>query len=163
MKLNPVGKEKPTDERMRGKGKPPEEKCKEQYPEACGWTRDDFRTGGKSFRQIILQEADFLGALQFLLQELGLDPVANGRRVGIHGLGFLHSGADGGTGDGRTPLAHEDDGQSKTHRNGGRDATQERCARRKMMTAAEWGKQLLSLVFLLSLYGKSLVHPGRTI
>jgi hypothetical protein len=32
-----------------------------------------------------------------------------------------------------------------------------------MMTAVEWGKQLLSLVFLLSLCGKLLVHPGRMI
>jgi hypothetical protein len=31
------------------------------------------------------------------------------------------------------------------------------------MMVAEWGKQLLSLVFLLPLRGKSLVHPGRTI
>jgi hypothetical protein len=140
MKLNPVGKEKPAEERMRGKGKPPKEKHKEQYPEACGWTGDDFRTGGESFRWIILQEADFLDALQFLLQELGLDPVIDGRRVGICGLGFLRSGADGGTSGGQTPLAHEDDAQLESHRNGGRDATQERCARRKMMIAAEWGK-----------------------
>jgi hypothetical protein len=30
VKLNPIGKEKPAEERMRGKGKPPEEKRKEQ-------------------------------------------------------------------------------------------------------------------------------------
>jgi hypothetical protein len=39
---------------------------------------------------------------------------------------------------------------------------QERSARMKMMTTAEWGKQLLPPDFLLSLCGKSLVHPGRT-
>jgi hypothetical protein len=109
VKLNPIGKEKPAEEGMRGKGKPPEEKCKEQYPEACGCTGDDFRASGESFRRIIIQEANFLGALQFLLQELGLDPVADGRCIGICGLGFLCSSADGGTGGGQTPLAHEDD------------------------------------------------------
>jgi hypothetical protein len=39
--------------------------------------------------------------------------------------------------------------------------TQERCTRRKMMMSVEWGKQLLPLVILLSLYGKSLAHPSR--
>jgi hypothetical protein len=46
--------------------------------------------------------------------------------------------------------------------NGGRDAMQEQCARRKTMMAAEWGKQLFPLSFLLSHYGKSQVHPSRT-
>jgi hypothetical protein len=67
VKLNPIGKEKPAEEGMRGKGKPPEEKRKEEYPEACGWMGDDFRTGGESFRRIVLQNANFLGALQLLL------------------------------------------------------------------------------------------------
>jgi hypothetical protein len=31
-----------------------------------------------------------------------------------------------------------------------------------MMTMAEWGKRLLSLVFHLSLYGKLLAHPSHT-
>jgi hypothetical protein len=47
---------------------------------------------------------------------------------------------------------------------GRRDASQERSARKKMMTAAEWGKQLLPLRhFLLSHHWKLLVHPSRTL
>jgi hypothetical protein len=47
---------------------------------------------------------------------------------------------------------------------GGRDASQEQSARKKMMAVAEWGKQLLPLGnFLLSHHGKSLVHPSRTL
>jgi hypothetical protein len=147
MKLNPIGEKETTEERMRGKRKPPEEKCKEEYPKAHGWSGNDIRAGGESFRRIVLQEADFLGALQFLLQELSLDPVADGMRIGICGLGFLRSGAGNGTGSGRAPLAHEDDAQTESHRNEGRDATQELCARKKMMMAAEWGKLLLAPVF----------------
>jgi hypothetical protein len=44
---------------------------------------------------------------------------------------------------------------------GWEDASQEQSARKKMMTTAEWGKQLLSLGFLLSHHGKLLVHPSR--
>jgi hypothetical protein len=96
MKLNPVGEEEPAEERMRGKRKPSEEKSKEKYLEARGWSGNDFRFGDENFCRIILQDADFLGALQFLLQEFGLDPVAHGGRVNIRSLGFLH----GGTGSG---------------------------------------------------------------
>jgi hypothetical protein len=81
---------------MRGKRKPSKEKSKEKYPEAYGWLGNDFGSGDENFRQIILQDADFLDALQFLLQEFGLDPVAHGGRVGIGGLGFLHGGTGGG-------------------------------------------------------------------
>jgi hypothetical protein len=95
VKLNPIGEEKPAEERMRGERKPLEEKSKEKYPEARGWPGNDFRSGDENFHRIILQDADFLGALQLLLQEFGLDPVAHGGRVGIRGLGFLHGGASG--------------------------------------------------------------------
>jgi hypothetical protein len=95
-KLNPVGEEEPTEERMRGKRKPSEEKSKEKYPEACGWSGNDFGFGDEKFHRIILQDADFLSALQFLLQEFGLDPVAHGGRVGIRSLGFLHGDTGGG-------------------------------------------------------------------
>jgi hypothetical protein len=74
---------------VRGKRKPPKEKCKEDYPESRGWTGNDFRAGGKSLRQIILQDADLLGALQVLLLDLGLDPVPNGGRVGVAVLAFF--------------------------------------------------------------------------
>jgi hypothetical protein len=67
MKLNPIGEEKPVEERMRGKRKPLEEKGKEKYPEARGWLGNDLRSGDENFRRIILQDADFLGALHFLL------------------------------------------------------------------------------------------------
>jgi hypothetical protein len=45
--------------------------------------------------------------------------------------------------------------------NGRRDARQRQCARRKTMMAAEWGKQLFPLFFLLSHCGKSLAHPSH--
>jgi hypothetical protein len=140
VKLNPISEKKTTKERMRGKRKPPEEKCKEEYPEARGWSENDFRAGGESFRRIILQKADLLDALQLLLQELGLDPVTDGGHVGVRGLGLFHGGAGGGTGGGRAPLAHDGGAQLGTHRNGRKDAMQERSARRKMMMVAEWGK-----------------------
>jgi hypothetical protein len=38
VKLNPIGKEKTSKERIRGKRKPPKEKCKKDYSEAHGWT-----------------------------------------------------------------------------------------------------------------------------
>jgi hypothetical protein len=62
---------------MRGKRKPSKEKSKEKYPEACGWSGNDFGSGNENFCWIILQDANFLGALQLLLQEFGLDPVAH--------------------------------------------------------------------------------------
>jgi hypothetical protein len=93
VKFNPIGEKKTTKERMRGKRKPPEEKCEEEYPKARGWSGNDFRAGGESFRWIILQEADLLGALLFLLQELGLDPVADGGRVGVRGFHLFCGGA----------------------------------------------------------------------
>jgi hypothetical protein len=116
MKLNPIGEEKPAEERMRGKRKPPDEKSKEKYLEARGWSGNDLRSDDENFRRIILQDADFLGALHFLLQEFGLDLVAHGGRVGIRGLGFLHGGAGGGTDGCRTPLAHGDAAQPESHR-----------------------------------------------
>jgi hypothetical protein len=100
MKLNPVGKEKPTKERMRGKGKPSEEEIKEQYLEARAWSGNDFRSGEKDLLRIILQDASLLSALQLFLQEFGLNPVAHGGRLRIRSLGSLHSGAGGGTGGG---------------------------------------------------------------
>jgi hypothetical protein len=93
VKLNPVGKEKTSKERMRGKQKSPKKKCKKDYPEARGWTGKDFRADGKSLRRIVLQDADLLGALQVLLLDVGLDPVPNGGRVDIHGFCLLRGGA----------------------------------------------------------------------
>jgi hypothetical protein len=89
MKLNPIGEKKTTEERMRGKRKPPEEKCKEEYPKARGWSGNDLRAGGESLHRIILPNADLLGALHFLLQELGLDPVTYGGRVGVDATRIL--------------------------------------------------------------------------
>jgi hypothetical protein len=89
VKLNPIGEKKTMEERMRGKRKPPNEKCKEEYPKARGWSGNDFRAGGEGLRRIVLQNADLLGVLQFPLLELGLDPVTDGGRVGIRGLGFF--------------------------------------------------------------------------
>jgi hypothetical protein len=55
------------EERMRGKRKPSEEESKEKYPEARGWSGNNFGPGDENFRRVILQDANFLGALQFLL------------------------------------------------------------------------------------------------
>jgi hypothetical protein len=63
VKLNPVGEEKPTEERMRGKRKSLEEKIKEKYPEARRWPGNDLRSGNENFHRIIPQDAIFLGAL----------------------------------------------------------------------------------------------------
>jgi hypothetical protein len=42
MKLNPIGKEEPAEERMRRKIKSSEEEGEEKYPKSCGWSRNDF-------------------------------------------------------------------------------------------------------------------------
>jgi hypothetical protein len=89
VKLNPIGKEKTSKERMRGKQKPPKEKCKKDYSEARGWTGNNLWAGIKSLRWIIFQDADLLSTLQLLVMDLGLDPVPNSRRVGVHGFGRL--------------------------------------------------------------------------
>jgi hypothetical protein len=73
VKLNPVCKKKTTKKRMMGKRKSPEEKCKKEYPGACGWSGKDFWAGGESLRRVVLQDADLLGTQQFLLLDLGLD------------------------------------------------------------------------------------------
>jgi hypothetical protein len=89
VKLNPIGKEEPADERMRRKRKSSEEEGEEKYPESCGWSRNDFRPGDLDFYWIILQDADLCVALPVLLQELGLDPIAHRGRIGGLGLAFF--------------------------------------------------------------------------
>jgi hypothetical protein len=74
---------------------------------------NDFRPGDENFRRVILQDANFLDTLEFLLQELGLDPVAHSGGVGIGGLGLLYSG--GGTGSGGASLAHGGSAQPRSH------------------------------------------------
>jgi hypothetical protein len=54
VKLNSICEKKTSKERVRGKRKPPKEKCKEDYPEARGWTGNDFLSGGKSLCRIVL-------------------------------------------------------------------------------------------------------------
>jgi hypothetical protein len=100
-------RKKTTKERMRGKRKPPEEKCKEEYPEARRWSGNDFQGGGESLCQIVLQDANLLNTLQFLLLDLGLDLVPNGGRVGVRGFGLFRGAAGGGFDHGRASLAHE--------------------------------------------------------
>jgi hypothetical protein len=118
VKLNPVGKEKTSEERMRGKQKPPKEKCKKKYLEACRWLGYDFRTGGENFHRIVLQDANILGARQLPVSDLGLDPVPNSGRVSIGGLGLLRGGTAGGAGCGRASLAHDGGAQRELHGNG---------------------------------------------
>jgi hypothetical protein len=112
MKLNPISKEEPAEEWMRRKRKSSDKEGEEKYPEARGWSRNDFQPSDDNFRWLILQDANLFGALQFLLQELGLDPIAHSGRVGIGGLGFLHGGASGGG----ASLAHGSSTQVGTHR-----------------------------------------------
>jgi hypothetical protein len=109
MELNPVSKEEPVEEWMWRKRKPSEKESKEDYPESCGWPRDDLWPSDVNLRWAVLQNADLRGVLQIFFQKFGLDPVAHGGRIGIGGLGahlgLLHGGR-GGTGGGRTSLAH---------------------------------------------------------
>jgi hypothetical protein len=126
--LNPISKKEASKERMQGEREPPKEECKEKYPETRGWLGNYFRTSGESLRQIVLQDADLLGARQLLLLDLGLDPIPNSGRVSVCGLGLLCGGAAGGTGRGRASLTHEGGAHRGSHRNG----RKERC-----VTAAE--------------------------
>jgi hypothetical protein len=112
VKLNPVRKEESAEEGMRRKRESSEKEGEEKYSEARGWSRNDFWPSNENFHWVILEDANFLGALQFLLQELGLDPVAHSGRIGIGGLGLLH----GSTGGGRASLAHGSGAQLGTHR-----------------------------------------------
>jgi hypothetical protein len=114
VELNPVSKEKTSEERMRGKRKPSKEKSEKDYPKARRWPGYDFWTGGENLRQIILQEADLLGARQLLVADLGLDPVPNNGLVRIGGLGLFR----GGTGRSRVSLAHGGGAQQELRRNG---------------------------------------------
>jgi hypothetical protein len=112
VKLNPVRKEESAEEGMRRKRESSEKEGEQKYSEARGWSRNDFWPNNENFHWVILEDANFLGALQFLLQELGLDLVAHSGRIGIGGLGLLH----GGTGGGRASLAHAGGAQLGTHR-----------------------------------------------
>jgi hypothetical protein len=112
VKLIPVSKDKSAEERMQRKRESAEKEGEEKYPEARGWSGNDFGPGDENFCWVILQDANLLGALQFLLQELGLDLVAHSGRVGIGGLGLLHGGASGGG----ASLAHGRGAQPGTHR-----------------------------------------------
>jgi hypothetical protein len=47
VKLNPISEKEASKERMRGEREPLEEECEEKYPEACGWSGDDFRTAAR--------------------------------------------------------------------------------------------------------------------
>jgi hypothetical protein len=49
VKLNPVGKKKPVEERMRGKGKSSEKKGKEEYPKPRRRSRDNLRVTSQDF------------------------------------------------------------------------------------------------------------------
>jgi hypothetical protein len=116
VKLNPISKEESVKEWIWSKRKSAEKEGEEKYPEARGWLGNDFGPGDENFCWVILQDANLLGALQFLLQELGLDPIAHSRHVGIGGLGFLRGGAGGDAGGGGASLAHGGGAQPGTHR-----------------------------------------------
>jgi hypothetical protein len=161
VKLNPIGEEKPAEERMRGKGKPPEEKRKEKYRKPAGGrgmiSGLAMRVSAGSFfkmpifsalcnsfsRNLVWTQLPKAGAsASMVLAFFMAVPVAASAAVEL-----------------LLPMAMLLN--QKSTGNGRRDVRQERCARRKMMTAAEWGKQLLPLFFLLSPCGKLLAHPSR--
>jgi hypothetical protein len=149
VKLNPISKEEPAEEWMQRKRKSVEKEGKEKYPKARGWSRNDFWPGDENFRRIILQDADLFGALQFLLQELGLDPIAHSERVGIGGLRFFRVAHGGGT-------------HAGTLRK-----WEQRCAERAEREEEDddgsgVGVNSYFLCLLLSYRGKSLDHPSRS-
>jgi hypothetical protein len=119
VKLNPVSEKKPVEERMRGKGKSSEKKGEEEYPEPCRRSRDNIRPDDLDFCQIVLQNTNLGGVLPVLLQELGLDLVAHGGRIGVGGLGLrllggASSGIGNGAGDRGGSLAHSGGSQLRT-------------------------------------------------
>jgi hypothetical protein len=118
VELNPIRKKKAVKKGMRRKRETSEDEGKEDYPEAWWRLGDYFRTGGEALRRIVLENADLLGVGQFLFPNLGLDPVADDRGVGVRGLGLLSGGAGGGTGRGRASLAHGSGAQRKLCGNG---------------------------------------------
>jgi hypothetical protein len=94
MELNPICKKKTAEERMRGKGQTPQQEGNEYYPESRRRPGDDLRAGGERFRRRVLQEAHLLGLGQFLVPDLGLDPMADDGAVGVGCLGLLGGGAE---------------------------------------------------------------------
>jgi hypothetical protein len=104
VELNPVSKEKATEERMRGKRQTPQQESDEDYPKSERWPGNDLRAGGERFRRRVLQESHLLGLGQFLVPNLGLDPAANGGAFGVGHLGLL--GGSSGAGGGGAPLTH---------------------------------------------------------
>jgi hypothetical protein len=61
MELNPIGKKKTTEERMRGKEQASQQEGDEDYPESRRRSGDDLWAGGERFRRRVLQEAHLLG------------------------------------------------------------------------------------------------------
>jgi hypothetical protein len=108
MKLNPICEEKATKKRVWGKRQSSEHEGKKNYPKAWRRPRDDFWTGDKRLRRIVLENADLLGVRELLVPNLGLDLVADDGGVGVHGLGPLSGGAGGGAGCSRASLAQQE-------------------------------------------------------
>jgi hypothetical protein len=102
MELNPVSKKEAAEERMRRKRQTPQQKGNKDYPESRRRPGDDLRAGGERFRRRVLQKAHLLGLGQLFVSDLGLDPTADDRGVGVRCLGLL----GGGAGCGGTPLTH---------------------------------------------------------
>jgi hypothetical protein len=111
MELNPIRKKKAAKKRVRGKRKSSEDGSKKDYPEAWGQPRDDLWTGDEGLHRIILENADLFGVRELLVSDLGLDPIANDRGIGVRGLGPISSGAGGGASHGRASFAHDGDAQ----------------------------------------------------
>jgi hypothetical protein len=143
VKLNPIGKEKTSKEKMRGKRMPPKEKCKKKYPEARRWlgmiSGPAARTSARSFFKMPIFSA-LASSLSPILVWTQF-PIAGGSASSV--LAFFAAAPP------VAPVAVElllpmtaALNENFAGMGGRRDALQEKCARKKM-TAAEWGKQLL--------------------
>jgi hypothetical protein len=127
---------------------PPEEKDKEEYPEARGWLGNDFRASGESLHRIVLQDGDLLSTLEFFSWILVWTQLPTTGVSASVVLAFFAATPVA------APAAVELLLPIKVTLNGDhagmggrKDATQEWSARKKMMIATEWGKQLLPLGF----------------
>jgi hypothetical protein len=61
VELNPVGKKKAAEERIRGKGQTPQQKGNEDYPESRRRPGNNLRADGERICRCVLQEAHLLG------------------------------------------------------------------------------------------------------
>jgi hypothetical protein len=106
VEMNPVRKENPVKEGMRGKRESPQQESYENYPESKRRPGNNLGTGGERFRRGVIEKTHLLSLRQLLVSNFGLHPVASDRGVGIRDFGLLGSGAGGSASRGGAPLRH---------------------------------------------------------